>query len=205
MPLDSLDLDDDDAALMSRIAAGDRKAFQRFTRRHHAKFLAVARRVLGNASDAEEIVQEALLRVWEHAAEWRGSNSQVTTWLYRIVLNLAIDRTRKRSPVFVPVEDGPVMVDPTPSAHLVLEGRELESYIAKEIPELPVRQRDALALCYFEGLSCAEAAAAMKVSVSAMEALLVRARRTLRDRLTAWDSRRPCPAETSRGLANSVA
>ena len=205
MPLDSLGFEDEDSALMSRIAAGDRKAFQRFTRRHDAKCLAVARRVLGNTSDAEEIVQEALLRVWEHAGDWRGSNSQATTWLYRIVLNLAIDRTRKRAPIFVRVEDGPVMVDPAPSAHLVLEGRELERHIAKEIPELPERQRDALSLCYFEGLSCAEAAAVMKVSVSAMEALLVRARRTLRDRLTAWDSRRARPTEAGGGLANSAA
>lgn len=205
MPLDSLDREDEDTALMSRIAAGDSKAFQQFTRRHDAKCLAVARRVLGNTSDAEEIVQEALLRVWENAAEWRGSTSQATTWLYRIVLNLAIDRTRRRSPIFVPVEDGPVMVDPTPSAHLVLEGRELETYIAQEIPELPVRQRDALSLCYFEGLSCAEAAAVMKVSVSAMEALLVRARRTLRDRLTAWDSPRVRSTASGGGLATSAA
>jgi RNA polymerase sigma-70 factor, ECF subfamily len=205
MPLDSLDRDDSDTALMWRIAAGDRKAFQLFARRHHAKCVAVARRVLGSTSDAEEIVQEVLLKVWEHAGEWRGSNAQATTWLYRIVVNLAIDRARKRSPVFVPVEDGPVMVDPTPSAHLVLEGRELETYIANAIPGLPARQRDALSLCYFDGLNCAEAAAVMKVSVSAMEALLVRARRTLRDRLTAWDSRRARLTETGAGLANSAA
>ena len=205
MPLDSLDIEDDDTALMSRIALRDRRAFQSFTRRHYSRCLAVARRVLGNTSDAEELVQDALLRVWEHAGEWRGVTSRVSTWLYRIVLNLAIDRTRKRSPIFVRVEDGPVMVDPTPSAHLVLEGRELESYIAKEIPELPARQREALSLCYFEGLSCAEAAAEMKISVSAMEALLVRARRTLRDRLTSWDSRRARPAAAGRGLATSAA
>jgi RNA polymerase sigma-70 factor, ECF subfamily len=203
MPLDSLDRDDNDTALMSRIAAGDCKAFQLFTRRHHAKSVAVARRVVGNTSDAEEVVQEALLRVWEHAGEWRGSNSQATTWLYRIVLNLAIDRTRKRSPVFVAVEDGPVMVDPAPSAHLLIEGRELETYVAREIPALPARQRDALSLCYLEGLSCAEAASVMKVSVSAMEALLVRARRTLRDRLSGWDSRHGRLGGS--GLANSAA
>lgn len=179
----SVDREENDAALMARIATGDRKAFQRFARRYGARCLATARRVLRNRSDAEEVVQEALLRVWEHAAEWRGSTAQVTTWLHRIIVNLAIDRTRKRSPVFVPVDQGPVMVDPAPSAHLVLEGRELESRIASEIPELPQRQREALSLCYFEGLTCAEAARAMNISVSAMEALLVRARRTLRDRL----------------------
>jgi len=184
----SVDKEDCDATLMARIATGDRTAFRLFARRYGARCLATAQRVLRNQSDAEEVVQEALLRVWEHAAEWRGTTAQVTTWLYRIIVNLAIDRTRKHSPVFVPVEQGPVMIDPAPSAHLVLEGRELETHIASEIPELPQRQRQALSLCYFEGLSCAEAARAMNISVSAMEALLVRARRTLRDRLAATEA-----------------
>lgn len=184
----SVDKEDCDATLMARIATGDRMAFRLFARRYGARCLATAQRVLRNQSDAEEVVQEALLRVWEHAAEWRGTTAQVTTWLYRIIVNLAIDRTRKRSPVFVPVEQGPVMIDPAPSAHLVLEGRELETHIAGEIPELPRRQRQALSLCYFEGLSCAEAARAMNISVSAMEALLVRARRTLRERLAAAEA-----------------
>lgn len=183
MSLQSTDTQHSDAMLMARIAAGDGKAFRLFAERHRVRCLAVARRVLRDPSDAEEVVQEALLRVWNHAAEWRGSTSQPTTWLHRIVLNLAIDGARKVSPSFVPVDQGPVMIDPAPSAHLVLEGRELETRIARQIPALPPRQRDALALCYFEGLSCAEAAGAMNVSVSAMEALLVRARRTLRARL----------------------
>lgn len=183
-----LDEQDGDAALMARIAAGDRRAFQTFARRYAAKCFAIARRVLRDPSDAEEVVQEALLRVWEHAAAWRGSTAQATTWLYRIVVNLAIDRTRKRAPIFVPVEHGPVMIDPAPSAHLVLEGRELETHVAHELPGLPERQRKALSLCYLEGLSCAEAARAMEISVSAMEALLVRARRTLRDRLATFEA-----------------
>ena len=183
MSLQSRDTQVNDAVLMARIAAGDGQALRLFAERHRDHSLAVARRVIGDPNDAEEVVQEALLRVWNHAAEWRGSTAQPTTWLHRIVLNLAIDCARKVSPSFVPVDQGPVMIDPAPSAHLVLEGRELETCIARHIPALPPRQRDALSLCYFEGLSCAEAAGAMNVSVSAMEALLVRARRTLRERL----------------------
>lgn len=179
-----------DSALMGRIAAGDHKAFQIFARRHGAKCLGMARRMLTNPSDAEEIVQDALLRVWEHAAAWQGTNASASTWVNRIIINLSIDRMRKKSPAFVPVEDGSVMIDPAPSAHLVLEGRELEGRVAKEIPQLPARQCHALSLCYFEGLSCAEAAHAMRISVSAMEALLVRARRTLRERLVASDAKR---------------
>lgn len=181
---------DSDSALMCRIASGDRKAFCIFVRRHGARCVAVARRIVANPSDAEDTVQEAWLRVWEHAGAWHGTSSRATTWLHRIVINVAIDRVRKKSPAYVSVEEGPLMVDPAPSAHLLLEARELEGRIAKEIRRLPARQRDALSLCYFEGLSCAEAAHAMRISVSAMEALLVRARRTLRERLAASDTRR---------------
>lgn len=173
-----------DTELITAIAAGDRKAFAVFARRHVAKCLGVAVRIVGNSSDAEEVVQDAMLRVWQHAADWRGTDAQVTTWLYRIVINLAIDRRRKRRPPVVPIEEGHDAVDAGPTAQMLLEGQELEAYLAKEIVELPTRQRDALSLCYFEGLTCAEAARVMRVSVSAMEALLVRGRRTLRERLS---------------------
>ena len=202
MPSVTSEGQDGDAALMGRIAVGDRKAFQIFARRYDARCRAMARRIVANPSDAEELVQEALLRVWEHAGAWHGTNARAATWLYRIIVNLAIDRSRKRVPTFVPVESGPVMIDPAPNAHLVLEGRELASRVAREIPQLPARQRDALSLCYLDGLSCAEAARAMRVSVSAMEALLVRARRTLRERLSAWEARRaPRAAAREQALA----
>jgi RNA polymerase sigma-70 factor, ECF subfamily len=173
----------DDQALLALIAAGDEIAFRCFARRHVAKSLAIAQRVTGNVSDAEEVVQDAMFRVWRHAADWRRNDARVTTWLYRIVVNLAIDCVRKRQGRSVPIEEAGDPADPTPSAETALEGRELAAFMAAAIDHLPIRQRTALMLCYGEGLECAAAAAVMKVSVSAMESLLVRARRQLRHQL----------------------
>jgi RNA polymerase sigma-70 factor, ECF subfamily len=172
-----------DAVLMARIIAGDQAAFHRFAQRHVARFLAVAQRIIGNQSDAEEIVQDALLRVWLHAPEWQQGAAQVTTWVYRIVVNLALDYTRKNRGYLLSLDDAGDPADPAPDAQMLAEGRQLESFIGRAIAELPTRQRIALTLCYFEQMDCAEAAQIMQISVSAMESLLVRGRRTLRERL----------------------
>jgi RNA polymerase sigma-70 factor (ECF subfamily) len=178
-----LPADESDEDLMLRIAAGDQAAFRRFARRHVSRSLAVAQRISGNWCDAEEIVQDALLRVWQHAAEWTCGEAKVTTWLYRVVLNLAIDHLRKNRQRFVAMDEAGDPVDPAPSAQLLAEGRQLETMMNAAIAALPTRQRVALTLCYFEAMDCAEAAQIMQISVSAMESLLVRGRRTLRARL----------------------
>ena len=172
-----------DDALMAKIADGDEKAFRIFATRHVPKCLAVAQRIVGNACDAEEIVQDAMLRVWRHAPSWRQTNARVTTWLYRIVANLSVDRARKRRPPSVPLDNAAERADPAPDAEAILEVRQLEAFIVGVIATLPVRQRTALTLCYFEAMDCAQAAQAMGVSVSAMESLLVRGRRTLKTQL----------------------
>jgi RNA polymerase sigma-70 factor (ECF subfamily) len=172
-----------DAALMARIVAGDQAAFDNFTQCHVARCLAVAQRILGNQSDAEEVVQDALLRVWLHAPEWHRGAARVTTWLYRIVVNLALDSLRRNRNRLLPLDDAGDPADPAPDAQMLAEGRQLESFIARAIAELPMRQRIALTLCCVEQLDCAEAAQIMQISVSAMESLLVRGRRTLRERL----------------------
>jgi RNA polymerase sigma-70 factor (ECF subfamily) len=171
-----------DDALILRIAAGDQLAFRTFAHRHVVKSLAIAQRIIGNSSDAEEVVQDALLRIWQHAGDWQSGSARVTSWLYRIVVNLAIDRLRQRRE-FVSIDDAGDPTDPAPSAEMHVEGRQLETFIASAIAELPARQRAALTLCYFQAMECSEAALVMGISVSAMEALLVRGRRTLRARL----------------------
>jgi RNA polymerase sigma-70 factor (ECF subfamily) len=174
---------DSDEALMARIAAGDQSALALFASRHVARSLAVAQRICGNACDAEEIVQDAMLRVWQRAADWRVGDARVTTWLYRVVVNLAIDHIRRNRQRFIPIDQAGDPADPTPSAQMLAEGRQLEALMNAAIAKLPTRQRVALTLCYFEALDCAEAARIMQISVSAMESLLVRGRRTLRARL----------------------
>lgn len=194
--------DANDEALMVRIVAGDQAAFHSFTQRHVARCLAVAQRIIGNPSDAEEAVQDALLRVWLHAPEYRAGTARATTWVYRIVVNQALDTLRKNRGRLISIDDAGDPVDPAPNVQMLAEGRQLETFIARAIEELPARQRTALALCYFEAMDCADATEIMQISVSAMESLLVRGRRTLRARLhrLAGDAARrmPCPARGRR-------
>jgi RNA polymerase sigma-70 factor, ECF subfamily len=170
-----------DEDLMLRIATGDEPAFRVLARRYAPLALRLARRVMGSSADAEEIVQEALLRLWVNAPRWRPVAS-FRTWFYRVVINLCLNRKR-RAP-FLPLEDVSDPADPTPDAAAGMERREIDRALATAIAELPERQRAAIALTYHEGLSNAETAAALGTSVSAVETLLVRAKRTLRQRLS---------------------
>jgi len=183
-PADIAPDDADDVELMLRIAAGDQAAFRHFAARHAPRCLAIAERILGNGADAEEIVQDGLLRVWQYAASWRRTEARVTTWLYRIMVNRAIDRARKNRYRFVELDQAGTPADPAPNAQSLIETRQMERVLDAAIRALPERQRIALTLCAFEGLGCAEAAGVLQISVSAMESLLVRARRTLRWQLS---------------------
>ena len=175
--------DGTDETLMVRVGQGDQPAFQVLVHRHLQRSLALARRMTASASDAEEIAQEAFLRVWTSAPRWRVEGAAFRTWLYRIVVNLCLDRGRRKP--FAPLEDAGDPSDPSPDALAQLEQQETVRRVADAVASLPDRQRAALVLSYYEGMSNAEAAAVLGVSVSGLEALLVRARRGLRSRLEA--------------------
>lgn len=178
---DEHDAEDSDEALMAEVAAGDRAAFTALTRRHLKRSLALAQRIVGNAQDAEEVVQDAFLGVWRHADGWRGGEATFSTWLYRIVVNRSLDYRRRRG--FAPLDEADGLPTPTPDACAAVAERQLAASVDTAIAALPERQRAALSLCYYQEMTCAEAAAVMQVSVSAMESLLVRARRILRAKL----------------------
>ena len=169
-----------DEDLMARIAAGDEPAFRLLARRYAARAVGLARRITGNDADAEEVVQEALLRVWTNAPRWRPL-AAFRTWFYRVVLNLCLSR-RRRAP-FLPLESGGDPADPSADVAAAAELDETERRITAAIADLPDRQRAAIVLTYHEGLGNAETAAILETSVSGVEALLVRARRTLREKL----------------------
>jgi RNA polymerase sigma-70 factor (ECF subfamily) len=169
-----------DEELMQRVARGDEPAFRRLARRYAVRATGLARRITGNPADAEEIVQEALLRVWTNAPRWRPLAS-FRTWFYRVVLNLCFSR-RRRAP-FLSIEAAGDPADPSADPSAALERGEEEGLLAAAIAALPERQRAALALTYDQGLSNAETAAVLETSVASVEALLVRARRELRDKL----------------------
>ncbi len=166
-----------DEELMVRIASGDQGAFRLLSRRHLTRTLALARRITGNQADAEEIVQEALLRVWTNAPRWRPT-AAFRTWFYRVVFNLCLNRKRRRP--FAPLEDAGDPADPAPNAAAQLERRQGDQVVSAAIAALPERQRAAIVLTYHDGLSNAETAAVLDTSIGGVETLLVRAKRSLR-------------------------
>ncbi|CAK0766637.1 RNA polymerase sigma-70 factor, ECF subfamily [uncultured Gammaproteobacteria bacterium] len=173
--------EDSDADLMARIACGEREAFRTLMDRHLPFVYRLAARVVGNLADAEDVAQEAFLRVWRHADRFQPTAAPFTAWLNRVVVNLCLDRLRKPMPL--PLEAAPEADDPAPDGLARLVATDQRKLIAAAVAALPERQRVALVLCYYEEHSNAEAARMLSVTVSALESLLIRARRTLRDRL----------------------
>ena len=136
--------------------------------------------MLGNDADAEEIVQEAMLRVWVNAPRWRP-HAAFRTWLYRVAFNLCLNRRRQKP--FAALDEAGDPPDPSPSAADQLERRETDGLVAKAIGALPDRQRAAIVLTYYEGLGNTEVASVLETTISSVESLLIRAKRTLRAEL----------------------
>lgn len=167
-----------DDELVSRVASGDEAACRILIDRHFARTLSLARRMLGNQHDAEEVAQEVFLRVWTHAERWEPGRAQFRTWLHRVATNLCLDRLRRRG-----TEDLNSIPDPAseePSPHEQLESRQLAQRVDTALQALPARQRAAVTLTHFQGFSNIEAAEILGVTVEAVESLLGRARRQLR-------------------------
>jgi RNA polymerase sigma-70 factor (ECF subfamily) len=180
--------DETDDALMARAGRGDKAAFAVLVRRHVARATAIAQRILGNKSDAEEVVQEAFLRCWQKAPDWQpadthgsGERAQFATWHYRVLTNLCLDRKRRPQPV--ELEAAGEIPDSGDDGFSRTERGEQGRRVAEAMAKLPERQRAALALCYYEDMGNIEAAKALDISVGALESLLVRGRRALRDSL----------------------
>jgi RNA polymerase sigma-70 factor (ECF subfamily) len=180
--------DETDDALMARAGRGDKAAFAVLVRRHLARATAIAQRILGNKSDAEEVVQEALLRCWQKAPDWQPAGAEGTderaqfaTWLYRVLTNLCLDRKRRPQPV--ELEAAGEMADSGEGGFERVQHSEQGKRVDAAMAKLPERQRAALALCYYEEMGNIEAAKALDISVGALESLLVRGRRALRDSL----------------------
>lgn len=175
-----------DDALMRLSGDGDKSAFSRLVARHADRAGRLAYRIGGNRSDAEEIVQEAFVRAWIKAPDWAdrdgGGTANFATWLHRVIVNLCIDR--KRRPTSAPIEAAGEIADHGPDAFALASRQETGARVAAAVAALPDRQRAALVMCHYEGLSNVEAASVLEISVGALESLLVRARRTLREALS---------------------
>jgi len=168
-----------DEELMARITARDHAAFAVLVRRHTPRFYAVAYRSLFRKSEAEDIVQEAFVKLWNKPELWRADKqAKFTTWFYRVVVHACIDYTRKLQPL--PLPDGFDVADERDDVHTSIESAERSNAVKAALLQLPGNQRMAVNLCMYEAMPQKDAAQAMGISVKALESLLVRAKEQLK-------------------------
>ncbi|TDN68263.1 RNA polymerase sigma factor [Paraburkholderia sp. BL10I2N1] len=172
---------DPDAELVARVGTQDPVAVRTLVARKLPRLLALATRMLGDRMEAEDVAQEAFVRIWKQAPSWREGEARFDTWLHRVMLNLCYDRLRGQREE--PVAELPDQADPAASPDVQLESHTRDERIRVALAALPARQREALVLNYYQELSNIEAAALMGITVEALESLLARARRNLRAQL----------------------
>lgn len=168
----------DDETLIKRVVKADKAAFTRLLDRYLGEIAAFARRYVGQ-HESDDIAQEVFIRVWQKAGQWRAGRGTVRAWLYRIAYNLCMDALKKHRPdagldCESVGDEGPVKPDDR------AERRDLRRAIDRALADLPERQRSAIALCLIHGLGNREAADTLGISVEALESLLSRGRRQLR-------------------------
>lgn len=182
MPFDAAtDISDD--ALMVLFANGDGQAAAVLAHRHTSRVMALGVRMLGDRAEAEDVAQEAMLRLWKIAPDWRQGEAKVSTWLYRVAANLCTDRLRRRRST--DLDAIPEPEDDAPSVEARMIGRDRVEAVQAAIADLPERQRLAMSLRFLQELPNPEVAAIMETSVEAVESLLARGKRALASALAA--------------------
>lgn len=171
----------DDATLLAKTAHGDSAAFRLLVERHIGNVTAIARGMLRDPAEAQDIAQEAFLRLWRHAGELELGSGGVKPWLRRVVSNMCIDRMRASRNTTL-VDEVPETAEPA-SQGTALEEQDMAKRVRTALDALPERQRQALTLFHFEGLSQLEVCDVLGISEDAVESLLARARRTLKTAL----------------------
>ncbi len=179
--LRATDADSDDA-LMARVRAHDAAAFRILVERNVRTLHRIAYRMIGDATEAEDLAQEALLRLWRDSAKWQSGNAGAGPWLKRVVVNLCFDRLRRRR--FSSDEAVPERADDAPLAPEEMDRARLRAATVAAIAALPDRQRAAVVLTYYEEVSNLVAADTLDMNIKAFESLLLRARAALRSSLT---------------------
>jgi RNA polymerase sigma-70 factor (ECF subfamily) len=167
-----------DEALLVAYGNGDPRAAADLTRRLTPRVFSFATRMLGgDRAEAEDVAQEAMLRLWKIAPEWRQGEAKVTTWLYRVVSNLCTDRLRKGR--MAGMDEATEPQDPTPGVAQKLMAQDRATAVVEALGHLPERQRQAVVLRHIEGLANPEIAAIMEISTEAVESLTARGKRAL--------------------------
>lgn len=169
---------ENDDELVARIAARDHAAMRIAADRHSAMVWRVAYRMLGDATEAEDMAQESLLKLWNHADRWQAGGAGIAPWLKKVTVNQCLDRLRRKR--FASDEEVPERADDTPLAHAQIEAVETGQAVKDCIEALPDRQRAAVILTYYEEAPNQGAAETMEMQLKAFESLLFRARASLK-------------------------
>ena len=171
----------DEVDLLRRFAAGDRHAATELAQVFLPMCLRYARRMLGDPVEAEDVAQEAMIRLWRVAPEWRSGEAKVSTWLYRVTANLCVDRMRRK-----PAQTFDEISEPEDPSQTVLDRMQDQTRMdALQIAllSLPDRQRQAVVLRHIEGLSNPEIASIMDISARAVESLTARGKSALTQKM----------------------
>jgi RNA polymerase sigma factor (sigma-70 family) len=168
---------DDD--LMARIILRDHAAMRLAADRHAGTVWRIAYRMLGDQTEAEDVAQEALLRLWNHAERWQAGGPGIGAWLSKVATNQCLDRLRRKR--FKSDEEVPERIDETPLADAQMQANEAQVSVKDCIEALPERQRAAVILTYYEETPNQPAAEILEMQLKAFESLLFRARTSLRD------------------------
>jgi RNA polymerase sigma factor (sigma-70 family) len=172
-----------DDALMARLSARESAALAEVIALYGQKAHRIAWRMLGDAAAAEDVAQEAIIRLWQCAGGWQPGGQGIGPWLARVTANLCIDRARRVRPL-TGIEL-PEQIDESPDADARLDEQRLRALTQAALQALPDRQRAAIVLTYWEECPNREAAAALDLDIKAFESLLLRARKALRGELEA--------------------
>lgn len=172
-----------DAKLLERISDGDRIAFQTLVERHTARGYRVAFRFLGRKADAEDILQDVFLRLWDKP--WRYNaldGTAFSTWLYRVISNASLNAL-KRKKFEISDDDWLATIPDHTNPEQQVQDKQRMLQLRHALEQLPPNQKQSLVLCFFEDFSNQEAADIMEISVVALQSLLMRAKRNLQEQL----------------------
>jgi RNA polymerase sigma-70 factor (ECF subfamily) len=169
---------DPDEELLNRLAANDEAAFRSLVERHIDRAFSIALRIVGSRADAEDVVQDSLLKVWTHRAGWQHGRAKFSTWLYRVITNRCIDL--RRQPRSDDIDAVPEPADTRPDAASTIQRNETTALLEKAMRSLPEQQRIAVIFSYHEDMSNGEIAEVMNTTVAAVESLLKRGRQQLK-------------------------
>ncbi|MBS0479226.1 MAG: sigma-70 family RNA polymerase sigma factor [Proteobacteria bacterium] len=172
---------ENDDAVMTRIAGRDALAFSRVVEAQVGMLHRVAYRMLGDGAEAEDVAQEALLRLWASAERWRSGQAGIAAWLTRVAVNLCLDRLRRKR--FSSDAEAPDRPDEAAGADEAMDEARMRAAALAALGDLTERHRAAIVLTYYEELPNAAAAEVLEMKLKAFESLLLRARGAMRTAL----------------------